>query len=76
MIALKNPTEIEKFVVIHPLFDEPEQKCDPTDLGRIKMSRSVRSCLFVLRGYLMVMGVMLGYHMLDLAGVVGQHVIK
>lgn len=73
MIALKNPAEIETFVVIHPLFDEPEQKCDPTDLGRIKMSSSVRSCLFVLRAYLMVMGVMLGYHMLDLAGVFAHH---
>ena len=73
MIALKNRTPIENFVVIHPLFDEPEQKCDPAELGRIKMSRTVRSCLLVLRVYLIVMGLMLAYHMLDLAGTFGHH---
>lgn len=70
MIALKNPAQIEEFVVVHPLFDEPEQKCDPNNLGRIKMSRSVRLSLVMLRGYLIVMGVMLTYHMIQLAGLI------
>ncbi len=35
----------------------------------MKMSRSVRLSLLMLRGYLIVMGLMLAYHMLDLSGV-------
>ncbi len=68
MIALKNTAHLEEFIVIHPLFDEPEQKCDPSLLGPMKISRSVRLSLLMLRGYLVVMGVMLAYHMLDLSG--------
>lgn len=56
------------YQVIHPLFDEPEEKCKTEGLGKIKMSRSVRLSLFALRGYLILMFVLLGYHMLDLAG--------
>lgn len=69
MIALKNSAQLEEFIVVHPLFDEPEQKCDPSHLGQMKMSRSVRLSLLMLRGYLIVMGLMLAYHMLDLSGV-------
>jgi hypothetical protein len=68
MVALKNTAQLEEFIVIHPLFDEPEQKCDPSGLGAMKMSRSVRLSLLLLRAYLMVMGLMLTYHMLDLSG--------
>jgi hypothetical protein len=33
------------------------------------MTQPVRFSLFVLRGYLIVMTLMLGYHVLDLAGI-------
>jgi hypothetical protein len=68
------PNNVNRFEVIHPIYDTPEAKCDPTDLGPMKMSKSVRFSLFALRGYLLVMGLMLGYHMLDLAGAFAHHV--
>jgi hypothetical protein len=56
--------------VIHPLDDAPEQKCSADGLGHIAMTPGVRISLTVLRGYLIVMTLMLGYHVLDLAGVI------
>ena len=65
--------QVTQFVAVHPIYDEPEAKCDPSTLGPMKLSRSVRFSLFALRGYLVVMGLMLGYHLLDLAGVIAHH---
>jgi hypothetical protein len=74
MIAQKEkPTD---FYVIHPLFDKPEQKCDPSALGLMKMSKSVKLSLTLLRVYLIVMMLMLTYHLLDLAGLFGHHLAK
>ncbi|HLK14170.1 MAG TPA: hypothetical protein VKT78_05140 [Fimbriimonadaceae bacterium] len=67
------PNNVNRFEVVHPIYDAPELKCDPSDLGPMKMSKSVRFSLLALRGYLAVMGLMLGYHMLDLAGAFGTH---
>jgi hypothetical protein len=61
--------EINEFRVVHPLDDVAEQKCSSSGLGRIRMTRAARISLGVLRGYLIVMTLMLGYHVLDLAGV-------
>jgi hypothetical protein len=61
--------EFEGFRVIHPLDDKAEQKCSSEDLGQIAMTKTVRVSLGILRGYLIVMTPMLGYHVLDLAGV-------
>ena len=73
---LRNDFSESGFFVVHPLFDKPEQKCDPNGLGKIEMSKSVRMSLIVLRAYLLVMGVILSYHMLDLAGAFGHHAIR
>ena len=54
---------------VHPLDDVAEQKCSSSGLGRIRMTRAVRISLGVLRAYLIVMTLMLGYHVLDLADV-------
>jgi hypothetical protein len=61
--------EIKGFRVVHPLDDVAEQKCSSSGLGRMRMTRAVRISLGVLRAYLVVMTLMLGYHVLDLAGV-------
>jgi len=73
---LRNETPKLEFVVVHPLYDEPEQKCDPSQLGPMKMSNSVRFSLIVLRGYLVLMGIMLAYHMFDVAGAFGHAGVK
>ena len=54
--------------VIHPLDDEPEEKCSAENLGPIEMTGAVRLSLQALRGYLIFMTVMLVYHVMDLAG--------
>ena len=60
--------EINGFRVVHPLDDVAEQKCSTVGLGKIRMTRAVRVSLGVLRGYLILMTLMLGYHVLDLSG--------
>jgi hypothetical protein len=59
--------EREIFTVIHPLDDAPEEKMDTENLGPMKMTRTVRVCLFALRGYLLLMFGLLGYRVLQLA---------
>ena len=49
--------------------DAAEQKCSSEDLGKIVMTRPVRISLGILRAYLILMTLMLGYHVLDLGGV-------
>ena len=41
--------------VIHPLDDAPEQKLFRPELGRIRMTRTVRASLLLLRFYLLAM---------------------
>ena len=69
MATVQTSYEPQYFSVVHPLNDLPEQKCSSEGLGRIRMTRAVRISLGVLRAYLVVMTLMLGYHVLDLAGV-------
>jgi hypothetical protein len=60
--------ETECYYIVHPLDDVEEQKCDAEALGPMAMTPSVRISLFALRGYLILMGVLVLYHVLDLAG--------
>jgi hypothetical protein len=70
MSTIQNSYAPEYFRVVHPLDDAPEQKCSSEGLGHIAMTPAVRVSLTVLRGYLIVMTLMLGYHVLNLAGVI------
>ena len=56
------------FVVVHPLDDRPEQKVDTSELGPMPMTVSVRLSLLALRGYLILMMMLVLYHVMDLAG--------
>jgi hypothetical protein len=58
--------------VVHPLDDLPEQKREMDHLPPMKITVSVRLSLIVLRVYLILMGLMMIYHVLDLAGVFGH----
>jgi hypothetical protein len=62
--------ERQIFTVVHPLDDQPEEKVDTEHLGPMRMTRTVRICLLALRGYLLLMSGMLGYRVLQLAGVI------
>jgi hypothetical protein len=54
------------FLVVHPLDDRPEQKCSDEGLGPMKMGRSVRISLFVLRAYLVAMAGLVLYRALEM----------
>jgi hypothetical protein len=56
------------FYVVHPLDDVLEEKCNADDLGPMPMTRSVKWSLMALRGYLVLMGLLVAYHVLALAG--------
>jgi hypothetical protein len=61
------------FEVVHPLDDEPEEKIDVEHLPPMRMTRTVRVCLFALRGYLFLIFLMFGllaFRILQLAGMI------
>jgi hypothetical protein len=68
--VLEATLEATNLRVIHPLDDVHEQKCTSEGLGPIRMTPAVRTSLRVLRAYLILMTLMLGYHVLQLAGVI------
>jgi hypothetical protein len=60
------------FVVVHPLDDRVEEKIDTSKLGPMSMTTSVKVSLLALRGYLVLMMLLVMYHVLDLAGLFGH----
>jgi hypothetical protein len=70
MATMHNSYPAEYFRVVHPLDDEPEQKCASEGLGPIVMTPAVRYSLIALRGYLILMGGILVYHVLGMVGFV------
>ena len=74
MATMVKTKKIERcFYVVHPLDDVPEVKCNADDLGPMPMTRGVKWSLFALRAYLVVMGLLVGYHAIGLAGFFGHH---
>jgi hypothetical protein len=77
MATMTNPIELNelanRFVVIHPLDDVPEEKVDTDSLGPMAMTASVRISLVSLRAYLVLMMLLVFYHVLVLAGLFGHH---
>lgn len=59
------------FQVVHPLYDVPEEKCSPEKLGAMHMTFAVRLSLFALRGYLILIILLVFYSVLHQAGVLG-----
>ena len=68
MATLNVTPNMDGFRVVHPLDDIAEQKCSSEGLGKIRMTRAVRVSLGFLRAYLILMTLMLGYHVVDLSG--------
>lgn len=77
VMNLLRPTEISEvpenhFVVVHPLDDVREDKVDTATLGPMRMTKSARLSLMALRGYLIVMMLLVLYHVMDVAGAFGH----
>jgi hypothetical protein len=69
MATMNVVPNVNELRAVHPLDDIREQKRSSEGLGTIRMTLPVRISLAVLRAYLIAMTLMLGYHVLDLAGV-------
>ncbi len=61
-----------RYIVVHPLDDVPEEKVNTEALGPMPMTRAVRWSLISLRGYLILMLLLVGYRVLALAGTFGR----
>ncbi len=70
MPTIHNSYPAEYFRVVHPLDDQPEEKCTSAGLGPIAMTPAVRFSLVALRGYLILMGGILVYHVLGMLGLI------
>ena len=71
-LAMTEEVPENHFLVVHPLDDRPEEKVDTNNLGPMAMTRSVKVSLFALRGYLVLMMLLVFYHVFDLAGFFGH----
>ena len=58
------------YQVIHPLYDLPEEKCQTEGLGTMPMRPVVKYSLISLRLYLILMGALVVYRILNEAGIV------
>ena len=63
-----------RYVVVHPCFDAPEEKFNVDQLGPMKMTRAVKWSLFSLRAYLIVMVLLSAYKFIGMSGVL-EHLI-
>jgi hypothetical protein len=72
MTTLNSTIEGHSYRVVHPLYDEPEVKRSAEGLPQMAMTPAVKLSLLVLRGYLIVMGLLVLYRLLTLAGVFGH----
>ena len=71
---IKSPATIQQSLqVVHPLDDIAEEKRSPEGLGQMHMSQSVKLSLYTLRGYLVLIGLMVAYRVLALAGMFSHH---
>lgn len=78
MFELLHPATVAEipenhYFVVHPLDDVRETKIDTSTLGAMPMTASVKISLMTLRGYLILMMLLVLYHVLDLAGAFGKH---
>ncbi len=65
--------DTEAYYVVHPLDDVPEVKRAPhAALGRLRLTPMVRLSLMALRGYLLLMILLVCYRVLTLAGLLGH----
>jgi hypothetical protein len=72
MATLMNKQKMQVFHLVHPLDDMPEEKRSPEGLGSMHMSLSVRISLMALRGYLILMALLVLYSILQQSGILGH----
>jgi hypothetical protein len=71
-MIIENMVDERDFLVVHPLDDVQEQKVETKHLGPMPMTPAVRISLLALRGYLVLVMLLVLYHVLGLAGILGK----
>lgn len=61
-------TRSDSYLIVHPLFDEPEEKIDIDAAGPLVLTKSVKWSLVTLRAYLIVMIGLAFYRSMVIAG--------
>jgi hypothetical protein len=64
--------EENEFLIVHPLYDKEEEKCNPDNLAPMQMTKSRKYSLLILRVYLIMMICLAVYRVLYFAGVFGR----
>jgi hypothetical protein len=64
--SFQNTRPPKAFVVIHPLHDAPEAKCDADRLGPMRLTPGCRIALVAVRCYLVAILLMGGYRVVTL----------
>jgi hypothetical protein len=59
------PRAGQSFVVVHPLYDEPEAKCSADHLGPLRLTRGCRVALVAVRCYLAAIMLMGAYRVVE-----------
>ena len=70
-IGTRIDAQAQVFQVVHPLYDVSEEKFSPENLGAMHMTLMVRLSLFALRGYLILIILLVFYSVLHQAGAFG-----
>lgn len=65
-----NKMEGVNYVVVHPIFDTPEDKVDTDNLGPLQMTSTVRYSLIALRSYLIIMILLTVYRSLVISNII------
>lgn len=73
-LEIQEMEDNNRWVVIHPLDDAPEEKVDTSALGPMTMTKSVKISLLSLRAYLVIMLLLVVYRVFCQAGFFGLHV--
>lgn len=60
------------YFVVHPLDDIAERKIDMDTLGPLPMTTAVKLSLFALRGYLILMFLLVLYRVAQISGLFGN----
>ena len=61
-------TQTQIYQVVHPLDDVSEEKCSPEKLGAMHMTPTVKLSLLALRGYLILIVMLVFFSVLHQAG--------
>jgi len=71
-MLIEKVADKSEFLVIHPIDDIQEQKVETQNVGPMRLTPAVKLSLFALRGYLVLMMLLVVYRILDMTALSGK----